>query len=45
METIVNFILSGNTEFNPEVLIRLFVFCLTLDTLGFIARAIMSVGK
>jgi hypothetical protein len=45
LENIVNLICNGSTEFTPEVLIGLLVFCMTLECIGSIAYSILSVGK
>lgn len=45
MESLIEFILAGQTEFTPEVLIRFVVFVLILYCLSSIAQSILSVGR
>lgn len=45
MESMVNLICNGSTEFTPEVLVSLLVFCLVLDCIGSIAGSIFKVGR
>ena len=45
MESMVELIVNGATDFTPEVLVRLIVFSLTLECIGTIAFAITGVGR
>lgn len=45
MESMVELIVNGATEFTPDVLVRLIVFSLTLECIGTIAFAITGVGR
>ena len=45
MDSMVELIVNGATEFTPEVLVRLVVFALTLECIGVIAFAITSIGR
>ena len=45
MQAIIDMICNGSTEFTPQVVVGLIVFCLVLDCIGSIARSILSVGK
>lgn len=44
METIVDMICNGATEFTPEVLVRLIIFVLILECIGSIAFNALKVG-
>lgn len=45
MQSMVDLICNGATEFTPEVLVNLVVFCLTLECIGSIAYSVLSVGR
>lgn len=45
MQTMIDFICNGATEFTPEVIVGLIVFSLTLDCIGSIAHSVFSVGR
>ena len=45
MDSMVELILNGATEFTPEVLVRLFVFVMTLECIATIAYAVTSIGR
>lgn len=45
MDSMVELILNGATDFTPEVLVRLIVFTLTLECIGAIAFAVTGVGR
>lgn len=45
MDALVNLICSGQDGFTPVMLVRLFVFVMTLECIAMIARAVMSLGK
>lgn len=45
MQSMVDLICNGATEFTPEVLVSLIVFVLTLECIGSIAYAVLSVGR
>lgn len=42
MQTMIDFICNGSSEFTPQVVVGLLVFSLTLDCIGSIARSIMN---
>lgn len=44
MQTIVDFICNGATDFTPEVMIGLLVFTLTLECIGSIAYNVLKIG-
>lgn len=45
MQTMIDFICNGATEFTPEVIVGLIVFCLTLECIGSIAYSVLKVGR
>ena len=45
METLMDFILSGATEFTPDVLIRIFIFLCFLECISGICQTFASVGR
>lgn len=45
MDTMVSLILNGSQDFTVEVLVRLFVFVISIDVIGMIASAIMKAGR
>lgn len=45
MQTLIDFILAGNTEFTPEVLVRYMTFVLILSAISSIVDSCFSVGR
>lgn len=45
MENIINFITNGSSEFTPQVVVGLIVFCLILECIGAIAYNILKTGR
>ena len=45
MQSMVDLICNGATEFTPEMVVSLVVFVLTLECIGSIAYAVLSVGR
>ena len=45
MENIIQFITNGSTEFTPQILIGLVVFCLIIECIGSVAYNILKVGR
>ena len=45
MDNIIDFITNGSTEFTPQVLVSLIVFCLILECIGAIAYNILKTGR
>ena len=45
MESMVELIVNGATEFTPEVLVRFGVFVLVLECIGSMAYSAFSVGR
>ena len=42
MQTMIDFICNGASEFTPQVVVGLLVFSLTLDCIGSIAHSLLS---
>ena len=45
MENIINFITNGTTEYTPQVVIGLIVFCLVIESIGSIVYNILKIGR
>lgn len=45
MQNLIDFIMAGQSEFTPEVLIRYMVFVLILSCIGSIVNSITSVRR
>ena len=45
MDNLINFIMSGQTDFTPETLIRFVVFVLILSCISSIAQSVINVNK
>lgn len=45
MQTMIDFICNGETEFTPAVIVGLIVFTLTLECIGSIAYNVLKVGR
>ena len=45
MENIINFITNGSTEYTPQVVIGLIVFCLVIESIGSIVYNILKIGR
>lgn len=45
MENIIQFITNGSTEFTPQVLCGLIVFCMIIECIGSIAYNLLKVGR
>lgn len=45
MQSMVDIICNGATEFTPQMLVNLIVFVLTLECIGSIAYNILKVGR
>lgn len=45
MENVIEFICGNATEFTPQVLVGLIIFCSMIECIGNIAFALTSVGK
>ena len=45
MDNLINFIMSGQTDFTPETLIRFVVFVLILSCISSIAQNVINVNK
>ena len=45
MENIINFITNGSTEYTPQVIVALIVFCLILESIGTIVYNILKIGR
>lgn len=45
MESAIEFICSGSTEFTPQVIVGLILFISAMECLSNIAYAVASVGK
>ena len=44
MDSVIQFVLAGGTEFTPEVLLRFFIFFGVLEMIGNILTALIKVG-
>lgn len=45
MQTLIDFICNGATEFTPQVVVGLIVFSIAFECIGEIAHSILSVGR
>lgn len=45
MDNIINFITNGSTDFSPQVVVGLIVFCLILESIGAIVYNILKISR
>lgn len=45
MENVIKIICGNSTEFTPQVLVALLIFCSMIECIGNIAFALTSVGR